>query len=60
MTKQASIVLSFDTTFQLVPCYNGEDTQQVYPFIDTCDFAINNVEETARPILLHANNKNDW
>lgn len=39
---------------QLVPRFNGEDARRVYPFIDTCDFVTNNVEESARSILLRA------
>jgi len=54
MSKPRSIVLSFDTALQLVPCFNGEDSQQVYPFIDTCGFVMKNVEESVRHILLRA------
>jgi len=54
MAKQEPIVLSFETALQLVPRFNGEDAQQVYPFIDTCDFVMNNVEESTRSILLRA------
>jgi hypothetical protein len=46
--------LSFDSALQLVPIFDGEDPQRVYPFIDACDFVMNGVDEKTRPLLLRA------
>lgn len=47
-------VLSFESALQLVPNFDGEDPQRVYPFIDACDFVMGSVDEKTRPILLRA------
>ncbi|KAL4155977.1 hypothetical protein QTP88_000012 [Uroleucon formosanum] len=48
------VALSFDTAINLVPKFNGECAQEVYPFLSTCDFVIKSVSEDCRPILLQA------
>jgi hypothetical protein len=44
--------LSFDSALELVPIFDEKDPQQVYSFIDACDFVMNGVDEKTRPLLL--------
>lgn len=49
-----AVTLSFDSALQIVPNFDGEDPQRVYPFIDACDFVMSSVDEKTRPLLLRA------
>lgn len=46
--------LSLETAISLVPRFNGEEHQEVYPFLNTCNFVMKSVNEECRPILLQA------
>lgn len=50
----APVALSFETAINLIPKFNGECAQEVYPFLSTCDFVIKTVSEDCRPVLLQA------
>lgn len=49
-----STVLSLETAIRLVPKFNGENPQDVYPFFSACDFVYKTVVEECRPVLLQA------
>lgn len=46
--------LSLETAINLVPKFNGESTQEIYPFLNTCSFVMKSVSEESCPILLQA------
>lgn len=50
----AQVKLSFETAISLIPIFDGENPQKIYPFLNACDFVIKNVEESIKPILLEA------
>ncbi|KAE9523814.1 hypothetical protein AGLY_015702 [Aphis glycines] len=54
MANNQQTVLSLETAIRLVPQFNGENPQDVYPFFSACDFVIKTVDEECRPILLQA------
>lgn len=54
MANKPAVALSFETAINLIPKFNGERTQEVYPFLSTCDFVMKTVSEDCRPILLQA------
>lgn len=45
---------SLETAINLVPKFNGELAQEIYPFLNTCSFVMKSVSEECRPILLLA------
>lgn len=53
MTNKAT-PLSLETAINLVPKFNGEETGEIYPFINTCSFVMGSVSEESRSILLQA------
>ncbi|KAL4091163.1 hypothetical protein QTP88_025900 [Uroleucon formosanum] len=54
MANNKQTILSLETAIKLVPQFNGENPQDVYPFFSACDFVIKTVDEECRPILLQA------
>ncbi|VVC39111.1 Aspartic peptidase domain,Zinc finger, CCHC-type [Cinara cedri] len=52
MALPSSTTLSLETAIKLIPHFNGENVQEVYPFINACNFVMQNVEETIQPVLL--------
>ncbi|KAL4108059.1 hypothetical protein QTP88_018316 [Uroleucon formosanum] len=54
MAKNKQTILLLETAITLVPRFNGENPQDVYPFFSACDFVIKTVDEECRPILLQA------
>jgi len=46
--------LSFETAINLVPKFNWECAQDVYPFLSKCDFVTKTVSEDCRSVLLQA------
>ncbi|KAL4089039.1 hypothetical protein QTP88_024117 [Uroleucon formosanum] len=52
MTLPTSTTLSLETAIRLIPHFNGENVQEVYPFINACNFVMQNVDETLQPVLL--------
>jgi len=52
MALPTSTTLSLETAIKLIPHFNGENVQEVYPFINACNFVMQNVEETIQPVLL--------
>ncbi|KAL4089366.1 hypothetical protein QTP88_024412 [Uroleucon formosanum] len=52
MTLPTSTTLSLETAIRLIPHFNEENVQEVYPFINACNFVMQNVDETLQPLLL--------
>lgn len=52
MALPTSTTLSLETAIRLIPHFNGENVQEVYPFINACNFVMRNVDETIKPVLL--------
>jgi len=46
--------LSLETAIKLIPHFNGQNDEDIYPFINACEFAMSCVKETCKPILLKA------
>lgn len=54
MNNKQAVTLSLETAINLIPKFNGEKSQEVYPFLNTCDFVTKTISEDCRPILLQA------
>lgn len=54
MSTKPATTLSLETAINLIPKFNGEKSQDVYPFLNTCDFVTKTISEDCRPILLQA------
>jgi hypothetical protein len=54
MSTKPITTLSLETAINLIPKFNGEKSQEVYPFLNTCDFVTKMISEDCRPILLQA------
>ncbi|KAE9521956.1 hypothetical protein AGLY_017648 [Aphis glycines] len=52
MAQPTLTTLSLETAIKLIPHFNGENVQEVYPFINACNFVMKNVEESIQPVLL--------
>lgn len=51
-TNKSTVALSLETDINLVPKFNGQNSQEVYPFLNTCDFVTQSINEECCPILL--------
>jgi hypothetical protein len=53
---QSSIMsqLSLETVIKLIPQFNGQNDDDIYPFLNACEFAVSCVQETIKPILVQA------
>lgn len=46
--------LSLETLIKLIPTFEGKPGGEIHPFLNACDFAMQNVDPTLKPVLLQA------
>jgi len=46
--------LSLETAIKLIPYFNGQNEEDIYSFLNACEFAVSNVKNTCKPILVKA------
>lgn len=46
--------LSLETAIKLIPHFNGQNDEDIYSFLNACEFAVSCVKDTCKPILVKA------
>jgi len=54
MANKPTVMLSLETALNMIPKFNGDCPQEVYPFLNACDFVTKTVSDDCRPILIQA------
>jgi len=52
--NSAPVKLSFETSINMIPIFDGEYPQKIYSFLNACEFVIKNMEASIQPIMLEA------
>lgn len=46
--------LSLETAIKLIPCFNGQNEEDIYSFLNACEFAVSSVKDICKPTLVKA------
>jgi len=52
--NMSSANLSLETLLKLIPTFEGKQEGEIHRFLNACDFAVQNVEPSLKPVLVQA------